>query len=225
MAGPRRILVIEDDAAIRRGVVDALRSERYDVAEAGNGTAGLDLVRRGEFDLMLLDLVLPGADGMDILRETRALLPTMPIIILTARGDERDRIEGLKRGADDYIVKPFSLGELLARVEAVIRRTPQRPLDVDTLQLPGATVDFARQAATRDGQTHELSQRELELLRYLAQHRSRAVSREEILENVWRIDAAGVETRTIDMHINRLRRKLGDDAILTVRGKGYALAP
>ena len=219
MNEPSRILVVEDDAAIRRGVVDALRSESYDVTEAADGKAALDR----DFDLMLLDLVLPGADGLDILRDTRTLLPTLPVIILTARGDEADRIEGLKRGADDYVVKPFSLGELLARVEAVMRRTPQRPLDVDVMNIAGATVDFARQHAVRDGQTIDLSQRELELPRYLAQHRSRAVSRDEILENVWRIDAGGVETRTIDMHVNCLRQKLGDDAIATVRGKGYTL--
>lgn len=217
------ILVVEDDAAIRRGVVDALISEGYRVTEAATGNAALDRVRRGQFDLMLLDLVLPGPDGLEILRETRKLLPTMPVIILTARGDESDRIAGLKLGADDYVVKPFSLGELLARVEAVMRRTPQRPTDINTLQLPSAVVDFAKQCVTRNGETSDLSQREIELLRYLAQHRSRAISRDELLQNVWRIDAVGVETRTIDMHITRLRAKLGDNTILTIRGKGYTL--
>jgi DNA-binding response OmpR family regulator len=240
----QQVLVIEDDAAIRRGIVDALQSEGYGTLEAGNGKAGLDLALESECDLLLLDLVLPGVprpgargaadktggDGLDILALVRQTRPTLPVVILTARGEEADRIRGLKLGADDYIVKPFSLRELLARVQAVLRRSPQRPLDVSVLKFAGGETDLDRRLVRfRDGRSAELSEREAELLRYLACHSARIVSREEILRHVWRLDPTGVETRTIDMHVARLREKLGDDPaepriIRTVRGKGYALA-
>jgi DNA-binding response OmpR family regulator len=168
-------------------------------------------------------------DGMDILAKVREVRPTLPVIILTARGEQEDRVRGLKLGADDYVVKPFSLQELLARVQAVLRRSPQRPLDVNRVTVDGRTIDFLRREVRfTDGSRCELSDRELELLRYLACHPGRAVSRQEILECVWRIDADGSDTRTIDMHVARLRDKLRDcpehpQAILTVRGKGYML--
>jgi DNA-binding response OmpR family regulator len=149
------------------------------------------------------------------------------VIILTARGEESDRVAGLKLGADDYIVKPFSVKELLARVEAVLRRSPQRPTDVSVVSIPSGVADFSRREIRyTDGSRAELSEREVELLRYLAEHSGRAIAREELLENVWRISADGLPTRTIDMHVARLREKLRDSAeepqsLLTVRGKGY----
>jgi DNA-binding response OmpR family regulator len=225
-----RILVIEDDPAIRRGVVDALSSENYDVSEAGDGDTGLPLALEGEFDLILLDLVLPGADGLDILAKVRDVLPTRPVIVMTARGDESDRVRGLKLGADDYVVKPFSVRELLARVEAVLRRSPQRATQAGVIALPGCAFDPSRsEVRFADGTRVELSDREQTLLDYLSRHRQRAISRDEILQNVWRLDPRGVATRTIDMHIARLREKLRDDAtepriLLTVRGKGYMLS-
>ncbi|MFH1265468.1 MAG: response regulator transcription factor, partial [Planctomycetota bacterium] len=152
------------------------------------------------------------------------------IIILTARGEEADRVRGLNDGADDYVVKPFSVKELLARVEAVLRRTPERPTDVGPIAIPGGRIDLARREVRfDDGRRADLSEREIELLRYLASNSGRAVAREELLANVWRIAPQGVTTRTIDMHVARLREKLCDDPahpviLLTVRGKGYMFA-
>jgi DNA-binding response OmpR family regulator len=226
----QRILTIEDDPAIRRGIVDALRFAGYDVLEAGDGRSGLELALQRQYDLLLLDLVLPELDGFEILEQVRRLRPTMPVIVLTARGEEADRVRGLRDGADDYIVKPFSVKELLARVEAVLRRTPERPRQLDQIDVPGARIDLARQEVRfQNGRRSELSEREVELVHYLASNSGRAVSRDELLANVWRISPQGVSTRTIDMHIVRLREKLEEDVqrpalILTVRGKGYMFA-
>jgi len=225
-----QILTIEDDPAIRRRIVDALRFAGYRALEADRGDTGLEMALAREFDLLLLDLVLPGRDGLEILREVRRLRPTLPIIILTARGEEADRVRGLNDGADDYVVKPFSVKELLARVEAVLRRTPERPSQVAQVAIPGGRIDLARREVQfDDGQRAELSEREVELVRYLASNSGRAVAREELLANVWRISPKGVTTRTIDMHVARLREKLRDDptnpaVLLTVRGKGYMFA-
>lgn len=226
---PRTVLVIEDDAAIRQGVVDALRYHGFAPTEAASGRDALATLQPGDFDLVLLDLILPDIMGLDILRDIRQTRPTLPVIILTARGEEADRIEGLRLGADDYVVKPFSIRELIARIEAVLRRSPERPTDVTWLKVPGGTIDLKRsEVRFEDGQRQELSQREGELLAYLARNRGRAVSRDEILLRVWRIEPRGMDTRTIDMHVARLREKLRDDSgrpkvILTVRGKGYML--
>jgi DNA-binding response OmpR family regulator len=224
------ILTLEDDAPIRRGVVDALTYAGYSVLQSGRGDEGCQMALRREFDLLLLDMVLPGKTGLEILREVRNVRPTLPVIILSARGEENDRVAGLRLGADDYVVKPFSVNELLARVDAVLRRSPSRPTDVDELHLPAGRVDFARcEIQFTDGERAELSEREQQLLRYLAKHAGRAVARQELLENVWQIDARGVSTRTVDMHIARLREKLRDDpeqpqVLVTVRGRGYMLA-
>lgn len=227
---PQTVLTIEDDAAIRRGVVDALTFAGYDVLEAGDGDTGCQMALSREYDLLLLDLVLPGKLGLEILKKLRNAKPTVPVIILSARGEENDRVSGLRLGADDYVVKPFSVNELLARVDAVLRRSPGRPGDVDKLSLNQGEVDFERcEVRFADGGRMELSERERELLRYLVRHAGRAIPREELLANVWQIDARGVSTRTIDMHVARLREKLRDDAgeptvLVTVRGKGYMLS-
>src|ERR1043165_3016358 len=139
----QRILTIEDDAAIRRGIVDALTFAGYDVIEAANGNDGCTAAVSREYDLLLLDMVLPGKSGLDILREVRNARPTLPVIILSARGEEQDRVTGLKLGADDYVVNPFSVDELLARVEAVLRRSPARPTDVTELPMTGGGGGFA----------------------------------------------------------------------------------
>ncbi|HEX3600524.1 MAG TPA: response regulator transcription factor [Lacipirellulaceae bacterium] len=225
-----RILTIEDDAAIRRGIVDALTFAGYEVLQYANGSEGCQIAISREYDLLLLDMVLPGMTGLEILRSVRNARPTLPVIILSARGEERDRVSGLKLGADDYVVKPFSVDELLARVEAVLRRSPARPTDVEQLPIAGGCVDFARREVRfEDGASEVLSERELELLRYFACHRGRAIGRDELLTNVWQIDARGVSTRTIDMHVARLREKLRDASgeprvLMTVHGKGYMLA-
>jgi DNA-binding response OmpR family regulator len=225
-----RILTVEDDAAIRRGIVDALAFAGYDALEAATGQAALEIAVRRDYDLLLLDLVLPGASGLDVLREVRRTRPTLPVIILTALGEEADRVAGLKQGADDYVVKPFSVKELLARVEAVLRRSPERPADLREVRFPGGLADLARsEICFADGGRAELSERESELLRYLANNAGRAISRDELLSHVWRVNPRGIATRTIDMHVARLREKLRDDGeqprlILTVRGKGYMFA-
>lgn len=227
----KTLLVIEDDHAIRRGVCDALRFAGYDVLEAAEGSKGMEQALRATFDLLLLDLVLPNYSGFEILEELKQQRPGTPVIILSARGEEADRVKGLKLGADDYVVKPFSVRELLARVEAVLRRSPERPAPVAQLRLEDSVVDFARlEVRFEDGQRAELSEREVELLHYFATHRGRAISREELLLRVWRIEPQNhSESRTIDMHIANLRAKLRDEAsaprlLLTVRGKGYMLA-
>ena len=226
----KRILVIEDDSAIRRGLVDALEFAGYEVMQAANGTDGMKEGLRATFDLLLLDLILPGHSGFEILEAVHAARPTLPVIILTARGEEGDRVKGLRLGADDYVVKPFSVRELLARVEAVLRRSPERPGELATFAFAGGVADLARcEVRLKDGERETLSEREVELLRYLAVNAGRAISREEILQRVWRLDPRKLETRTIDMHIAHLREKLHDTAVeprvlLTVRGKGYMVA-
>lgn len=226
----QRILVVEDDAAIRQGLVDALQFAGYEVLQAGNGHDGRSQALRATYDLLLLDLVLPGPSGFDILAAVHETRPTLPVIVLTARGEEQDRVKGLRMGADDYVVKPFSVRELLARVEAVLRRSPERPNAVSQITLADGVADLARcEVRFRDGRRSDLSEREVELLRYLAAHAGRAISRDEILQRVWRLDPRRLETRTIDMHVAHLREKLRDDpenprTLLTVRGKGYMLA-
>lgn len=228
-----RIVVVEDEPAIRRGVVDALRLTGYDVSEAADGAIGLQVAVQPNVDLILLDLLLPRRDGLEVLSEVRKVCPTRPVIILTARGTEEDRVRGLKMGADDYVVKPFSARELLARVEAVLRRALPREPDVRVIRFGKGTIDLSRReirwsAADR----HELSETEASLLQYLISNRTRAVSREELLTRVWGVDAQGLETRTVDMHIARLRAKLKDpggndlpEAIVTVRSHGYMAGP
>ena len=207
-----KVLVVEDDAAIRRGIVDALRFAGFEVLEAADGKSGAQAAVRREFDLLLLDIVLPGPDGFEVLKQARAARPTLPVIMLTARGEEADRVKGLNLGADDYVVKPFSVKELLARVEAVLRRSPERPSDVRRVAVPGGECDLEKlEVRFQDGGRTVLTEHEAQLLRYLAANAGRAISREEILERVWRMSAQGVETRTIDMHIARLREKLRDD--------------
>ncbi len=223
------ILTIEDDAAIRRGIVDALKATGYIVWQSGCADEGTSMALQKPCDLVLLDLVLPGGSGLDVLRNVRNEKPTLPIIILSARGDEHDRVQGLRLGADDYVVKPFSVDELLARVEAVLRRSPARESTRELLQFPFGEMNWSlRQFHGHDGTTCDLSERETALLDYLARHAGRAIDRDELLRGVWQIDAKGVTTRTVDMHVARLREKLravsnGDDVIKTIRGKGYLI--
>jgi len=225
----KKVLVIEDDPAIRRGLVDALGFAGYTTREEGDGVTGCQAALELECDLVLLDLVLPGRDGLEILHAIRLTRPALPVIVLTARASEDDRVRGLTLGSDDYIIKPFSIRELLARVDAVLRRSPGRPSRPRSVEVSGGTADLERQEVRfDDGGRSDLSERECQLLVYLASHRERVISREEILTHVWGLDPAGITTRTIDMHVARLREKLHDDPtrpkiILTVRGRGYML--
>ncbi len=227
-----RLVVVEDEQAIRRGVVDILRATGYEVTEAADGVRGYEEAIKTGVDLVLLDLLLPRRDGFEVLLELRKIRPTLPVIILTARGSEDDRVRGLKMGADDYVVKPFSGRELLARVEALLRRVA-RPQEVERARLGPAFIDLARREISwGKGIRGDLSETESAILGYLLCHRQRAVSREELLTHVWGIEPSGLETRTVDMHIARLRTKLRGpagcampEAILTVRAHGYMAAP
>jgi len=227
----RRIVVVEDEVAIRRGIVDMLKVAGYDPVEAADGISGLDESRRLGVDLVLLDLRLPRMDGTKVLDELRKTHPSLPVIILTARGSEEDRVRGLKGGADDYVVKPFSARELLARVEAVLRRSPERPAPVRCIRAGGHEVDFERREVRfADGRCVQLSEMEAGILVHLAANAGRVVSRDELLARVWGISSESLETRAVDMHITRLRNKLasGDadgktEWVVTVRGKGYML--
>lgn len=224
------VLVIEDDTAIRRGVVDALEAAGYETLQASNGRDGLETSCRAAYDLLLLDLVLPHVDGLTILRAVRTQRPLTSVIVLSALGDESARVNGLNLGADDYMVKPFGARELLARVNAVLRRSAERPLDVDIVPFPGGEADLARREIRHsDGHVEPVSAREALVLRYLAANPARVISREEILARVWQLPSSRTATRTIDMHIANLRAKLRDDpdsprVIQTVRGKGYKFA-
>src|SRR6266511_4213813 len=172
----RRVLVVEDDSAIRQGIADALTFAGYEVLRAANGNEGMAQGLRATIDLLMLDLILPGASGFDILKATREARPTLPVIILTARGEEADRVQGLRLGADDYVVKPFSVKELLARIESVLRRSPERPVEASKLKVPGGLADLARcEVRFDDGERIELSERERELLHYLACNCGRAI--------------------------------------------------
>lgn len=227
-------MVVEDEPAIRRGVSDALRLSGYEVTEAPDGATGLHEAAGAGVDLVLLDIMLPKRNGLDVLSELRRANPTRPVILLTARGSEDDRVRGLKMGADDYVVKPFSAKELIARVEAILRRTLKPVPEVRLLEIGSGTIDLLRRELRwGDGTRADLSETEAALLKYLVTNRERAVSREELLSRVWCIATAGLETRAVDMHVARLRAKLkdpgaGDDqpeAIVTVRAHGYMAGP
>ena len=220
------ILVVEDDAAVRRGVVDALTFTGYTVLSAEDGESGKAQALSARYDLLLLDLILPHFSGFEILEALKKERPGQAVIILSAKGEENDRVRGLKMGADDYVVKPFSARELLARVEAVLRRTSERKVVAETLEVQGREIDLTAGVVKFQGKEEDLSEREMGVLRYLFSNGQRAVPREELLRHVWGIETKNIETRTVDMHIAHLRRKLGDEAqgiLQTVRGKGYRL--
>lgn len=222
-------MVVEDDDAIREGLCDALRYGGYVPLSCARGDKALRAILETSPDLVLLDVMLPGRNGFEVLRELRAARPSLPVVMVTARGDERDRVDGLDHGADDYVVKPFSAKELLARVGAVLRRSAERPGDVATISFAGATISLSRCEATKKGASSTLTPRDVDVLRLLAANRERAIARDELLRVVWGVDPRGSDTRAVDMQIVRLRELLAavgaDDLVETVRGKGYRLAP
>jgi len=223
-----RILVVEDDPAIRAGLVEVLELADYAVITAADVPAGKRLAVGADLDLVLLDLVLPGGgDGLDVLAALRRDRPERPVIILTARGAESDRVRGLTLGADDYMVKPFGAAELLARVQAVLRRAGAKAAPVaELLHLSGCTVDLGRLVATHAEGSATLTMQEAEALRLLAARRDRAVPRDELIALLWRTQAPDLGSRAIDMMVMRLRTKLGPqgaEMLVTVRGLGYRL--
>jgi len=219
-----RILLVEDEEGLRMSLVDRLTSEGYIVETAADGEEGL---RRGSgepFDLILLDILLPHKNGMEVCRELRRLGVLTPIVMLTARDQTRDKVLGLKLGADDYLTKPFEMTELLARIEAQMRRASM-PRASTIYQTGTLTVDFARTEVLRDGKPLQLSAKELQLLQYFIEHRGETLSREKLLTDVWGY-ASTPNTRTVDVHVAWLRQKLEVDPkqpelITTVHGLGY----
>ena len=223
---PLRILVVEDEAAIQRGLCDVLAYHGYEPTGADDGEAGLREGQGGAFDLVVLDVMLPGISGFDVCEELRTGLPELPILMLTARGSEEDVLRGFRAGADDYVTKPFSISELVARVEALLRRSVRRTEPPrEAFAFGPFQVDPESRSLTREGTSEELTKREVALLSVLARERGRIVSRRALLAEVWELGGAErIETRTVDMHIAKLRRKLGEEGhvlIATVRGEGY----
>ncbi len=221
-----RLLVVDDEPSMVMGLKDNLEFEGYAVQTATDGTSALNSIRTNPFDLVVMDVMMPGLSGFDVCKTLRAENNATPILLLTARGQEMDRVLGLELGADDYITKPFSLRELLARIKAILRRT--RPQPPSSHQRIGQLdVDFAAQTAIRDGNEIPLTHREFELLRYLMSKHGQAVSRDELLEHVWGYDETPT-TRTVDNFILRLRKAVEVDPanpkhILTAHGVGYKL--
>jgi two-component system response regulator RegX3 len=227
MSARQRILVVEDEPAIRRGLVDVFAHHDFDVAEAATGEEGLREGLSGGHDLIVLDLMLPGISGFDVCERVRAAHPRLPILMLTARGAEDDILRGFRVGADDYVTKPFSLAQLLARVTALLRRAGDGAVETLAPFRVGALLIEPARLLALDGDAEvELTRREVELLALLAEERGRIVSRRTLLRLVWRFERAEhLETRTVDMHVAKLRKKLGAarDLIETVRGEGYRL--
>ena len=217
-----KILVVDDEKDILDLVRYHLEREGYQVVGCADGKTALDLVGRERPDLVILDLLMPGVDGLEVCRRVRQD-STVPIVMLTAKAEETDRVVGLELGADDYVVKPFSPRELVARVKAILRRMTQAP-DEKLLTFGDLTMDFARYQVMVKGKTISLTAKETELLKTLVQAKGRVLSRDFLLERVWDYDrAAEIESRTVDVHIRRLREKLGGEArrIVTVKGAGY----
>lgn len=222
-----RILVIEDEPAMQNGLRDNLEIEGYDVTIEGDGRGGLEELRSGTYDLTILDVMLPSLPGFDVLKQARAAGVKTPVIMLTAKGEEIDRVLGLELGADDYITKPFSLRELLARVKAVLRRGQPAGVVVTTVTIGLLTVDFTAYTALRKGIDVEMTPKEFDVLKHLWEHQGQTVTRDQLLSAVWGYDDS-LSTRTVDNFILRLRQKLEPDPghpkhILTLHGAGYKL--
>ena len=228
----RRLLLVEDDRTLRQALSFSLTREGYEVATAADGEAALEAARSTRLDLILLDVMLPGMSGVEVLRVLRREGVGTPVIILSAKGDEIDRVVGLQVGADDYVAKPFSRPELVARIEAVLRRERRRdddaPAPGDTLSFGGVGIDLGRRELTVEDQPVHLTTKEFDLLAYMAASPQRIFTRDQLLTRIWGYDYEG-DGRTVDVHISWLRGKLrgtsGHNWFRTVRGVGYAFAP
>ncbi len=224
-----RILIVEDDPSIRLGLQRSLTFEGYAVDVARDGEEAIQKAFDRKPDLILLDLMLPKLNGFEVCKTIRKYDPTIPIVILSAKGDEGDKVLGLELGADDYVTKPFSVRELTARVKAVLRRRRMATGETDVFEEGTLRIDFSAQSLRVDGVERECTTREFNLLRYLIQNRGRVLSRDQILNKVWGFDYDGTP-RTIDNFVNKLRAKVEKDAtnpvwIQTVRGTGYKFRP
>jgi two-component system alkaline phosphatase synthesis response regulator PhoP len=220
--------LIEDEGGLVLTLTDRLRREGYAVESAMDGESGLERASGEAFDLVLLDLMLPRMSGFDVCRELRRRGIETPVIMLTALGQVVDKVVGLKLGADDYVTKPFEMAELLARIEAQLRRAPAAPHPVDGYTFGDIRIDFRKAEAIRDGQPIELSAREFQLLRYFVEHRGATLSRDELLNEVWGYNSMP-STRTVDVHVAWLRQKVEPNPrhpqfILTIHGMGYKFA-
>jgi len=225
----QKILFIEDEPGLRTTLADRLSSEGYTVEVAADGEGGFRLAAGGGFDAIILDLMLPGRNGLDICRDLRQQGHTTPILMLTARDQTLDKVLGLKLGADDYLAKPFEMMELLARLEALLRRAARRPAgDLGIHRLGEVQIDLRRAEVTRRGKRIPLAAKEYQLFRYFVEHRGEVLDRETILRDVWGY-SGDTSTRTVDVHVAWLRQKLEENPrdprlILTVYGLGYRLA-
>lgn len=229
MSATGRILLVEDEPNLVRGLTDALEHHGYSVLAAHDGKQGLDLALSGRPDLILLDVMLPGMNGMQVCHELRRRNVQTPVIMLTAKSQESDKVEGLDLGADDYVTKPFSVRELLARVRAHLRRNGNEEQGPERVTIGEATVDFKRYAVYRGAEQFELTDREVDLLRLMIEHPHEVITRDRLLDEVWGFNAYPT-TRTIDTFVYRLRQKLETDSqkpqhLLTVRGAGYKFVP
>ncbi|MDA8017325.1 MAG: response regulator transcription factor [Thermoanaerobaculia bacterium] len=227
----KRILIIEDEPSLVLTLRDRLESEGYDVVAAADGATGEEKAAEGSFDVIILDLNLPGKNGLDVCRDLRGRGVETPVLMLTARGDVTDRVVGLKLGADDYLPKPFDMLELLARLEALYRRRPvsAKPGPDGQAAFGDVRVDFDGAVVTRGGEELELSALEWRLLRYLVDHPDRVLPRDLLLDEVWGYEATPV-TRTVDVHVSSLRQKIEEKPshprhIVTVHGQGYKFVP
>ena len=224
----KRLLLVEDEPGLVLTLTDRLLREGYAVESSVDGESGLERAASSGFDLILLDVMLPRLNGLDLLRELRRRGNETPVIVLTARGQVVDKVVGLKLGADDYVTKPFEMMELLARIEAKLRRAPAPVRTADAYQFGAVSIDFRKAEVTRDGQPVELAAREFQLLRYFIEHRGATLTREELLNEVWGYNSMP-STRTVDVHVAWLRQKLEPvpkhpQYILTVHGLGYKFA-
>jgi DNA-binding response OmpR family regulator len=223
---PVRILVVEDERSLREALVDLLTNRGFSVETAADGLAAAERGVESDIDFVLLDLALPRLDGVDVCRRLRMARPALPILILTARGSEDERVKGLTAGADDYLTKPFGTNELLARIDALRRRAAIAPSDAECVEIDGCLLDLGRCVARRNGAAIALTPREVGILRWMHRHRTRAVSRAELLQTVWGASDE-IETRTVDMTIANLRQKIEREPaepriVVTVKGTGYA---
>ena len=220
-----RVLIVEDDEAMGIALRDGFEYEGFDVTLARDGEAGLEKATSAKPDLMILDVMLPKKSGLDICKKIRGDGNNVPIIMLTARGQEIDKVLGLKLGADDYVTKPFSFLELMARVEALLRRSAPRESNLDSAKFGDIVADFKKCEVTKGGKLLELTPRELELLRFMIEHEGDVVSRDQLLDAVWGYEKMPF-TRTVDMHVAKLRKKVEDNPaepkyLVTVHRYGY----